>query len=150
MIAAYFDHFFPLWQARKCLCNSGRLCRDTAGCNRQPVEVVTHLNAFPATGRSEGTACRSKIAHRCHLILALWRLPLTSSSPPNLPEIPRGADWRAPAGYAEWRNTRTRRGPARTADGALKRGLARTRVDSRGLARTRGHAAQATPPPIFW
>merc|ERR1711924_232188 len=41
-----------------------------------PVEVVTHLNAFPATGRSEGTACRSKIAHRCHLILALWRLTL--------------------------------------------------------------------------
>ena len=43
---------------------------------------------------------------------------------------------------------RTGRGLARTADGELKRGLARTRVDSRGLARTRGHAAQATPPPL--
>ena len=46
------------------------------------------------------------------------------------------------------RNARTGRGLARTADGELKRGLARTRVDSRGLARTRGQAAQATPPPL--
>ena len=55
----------------------------------------------------------------------------------NPPGIPRGADWSVPAGISESRNTRTGRGPARTAGGALKRGIRGLGAGSRGLARTR-------------
>ena len=37
-------------------------------------------------------------------------LSISVAAANNPPGSPRGADWRVPAGYADWRNTRTGRG----------------------------------------